>query len=140
MELAETVHHRRGNKGCVLFLGVRVILQVVRIGDAVTLDTGFQRPDLFQRSIVKAEHISVLDDAVVLVHIHGTEAEGVDDLIDLGFELRRVQIAPVVVPIGKKLFAAAQVRPEMADAPGLTGDLAALGIGIFPFLRGQNLY
>ena len=140
MQLAESVQHGRCDERRVLFLCVGMTLQIVRIGDAVALDAGFQRPDLLQRSIVKAKHISILDDAVVLVHIHGAEAESVDDLIDLGFELRRIQVAPVVVPIGEELFAAAQVCPEVADAPGLTGDLAALGIGVFPFLGRQNLY
>ena len=62
-------------------------------------------------------------------------AEGVDNRIKLILEGLGFLVPAVVLPGGEKRLAAAQVRPQVADAASLCRDLCALRVGVFLFLR-----
>ncbi len=66
------------------------------------------------------------------------EPQGVDYLTKLGFELRCVAVLLVRPPGQMELLAVTEVGSQVADAPALTDELPALGIGVFAFCGGQG--
>ena len=64
--------------------------------------------------------------------------QGVDCMVQLGLELRRVAGLIVINPRGTELLSAAEVSPQVADAPGLSDKLPALCVSVFVLCGGHR--
>ena len=61
--------------------------------------------------------------------------QGIDDLLQAGLEIDRVQRCALILPRGEKAIAdAVHICAQMPNQTGLRRDLRALRIGIFLFL------